>query len=61
MKVFVTGTDGYIGCMLGQMLLERGHDVYTYYCASCHGARGDGQGPAGTGMAVRFSISPLEP
>ena len=27
MKVFVTGTDGYIGCMLGQMLLERGHDV----------------------------------
>ncbi|MBJ6760863.1 cytochrome c [Myxococcaceae bacterium JPH2] len=30
--------------------LERGRDVYTYYCASCHGERGDGQGPAGTGM-----------
>lgn len=27
MKVLVTGTDGYIGCMLGQMLMDRGHDV----------------------------------
>ncbi|MGH7178108.1 MAG: SDR family oxidoreductase, partial [Tepidisphaeraceae bacterium] len=27
MKILVTGTDGYIGCMLGQMLLEKGHDV----------------------------------
>ena len=27
MKAFVTGTDGYIGCMLAQMLLERGHTV----------------------------------
>ncbi|MCE9668317.1 cytochrome c [Myxococcus stipitatus] len=30
--------------------LSRGHSVYTYYCASCHGERGDGQGPAGRGM-----------
>ena len=27
MKAFVTGTDGYIGCMLAQMLIERGHQV----------------------------------
>ena len=27
MNVFVTGTDGYIGCMLGQVLLDKGHDV----------------------------------
>lgn len=27
MKVLVTGTDGYIGCMMGPLLQERGHDV----------------------------------
>ena len=27
MKVLVTGTDGYIGILLGPMLLQRGHDV----------------------------------
>ncbi len=27
MKVLVTGTDGYIGALLGPLLLERGHDV----------------------------------
>jgi nucleoside-diphosphate-sugar epimerase len=27
MKVFLTGSDGYIGCMLAQMLLDRGHEV----------------------------------
>jgi nucleoside-diphosphate-sugar epimerase len=27
MKVLVTGTDGYIGVMLGPLLMERGHDV----------------------------------
>jgi mono/diheme cytochrome c family protein len=30
--------------------LERGRDVYAYYCLSCHGAKGDGQGPAAVGM-----------
>ncbi len=30
--------------------LSRGHAVYTHYCESCHGERGDGQGPAGRGM-----------
>ncbi|MDY7231350.1 c-type cytochrome [Hyalangium rubrum] len=30
--------------------LERGRDVYTYYCISCHGERGDGQGPTAVGM-----------
>jgi mono/diheme cytochrome c family protein len=30
--------------------LERGRDVYAYYCLSCHGVRGDGQGPAAVGM-----------
>jgi nucleoside-diphosphate-sugar epimerase len=27
MNVFVTGTDGYIGCQLCSLLMERGHDV----------------------------------
>ena len=27
MRVLVTGTDGYIGCMLAPLLVERGHDV----------------------------------
>jgi nucleoside-diphosphate-sugar epimerase len=27
MKLLVTGTDGYIGCQLSSLLLERGHDV----------------------------------
>src|SRR5438128_3105507 len=27
MKIFVTGTDGYIGVQLGSLLLERGHEV----------------------------------
>jgi len=27
MKAFVTGTDGYLGCMLGPVLAERGHEV----------------------------------
>jgi mono/diheme cytochrome c family protein len=30
--------------------LERGRDVYSYYCLSCHGERGDGQGPSAVGM-----------
>ena len=27
MRVLVTGTDGYLGCLLGPLLLEDGHDV----------------------------------
>jgi nucleoside-diphosphate-sugar epimerase len=27
MKIFLTGTEGYIGCVLGPRLLEAGHDV----------------------------------
>ena len=27
MRILVTGTDGYIGCQLAPLLLERGHDV----------------------------------
>ncbi|WP_255637403.1 cytochrome c [Hyalangium versicolor] len=30
--------------------LERGRDVYVYYCVSCHGEKGDGQGPSAVGM-----------
>ncbi|AKF87432.1 hypothetical protein MFUL124B02_42730 [Myxococcus fulvus 124B02] len=38
------------GRVLSAETLVRGHSVYAYYCASCHGAQGDGQGPAGRGM-----------
>lgn len=27
MRVLVTGTDGYLGCVLGPLLMERGHEV----------------------------------
>jgi len=30
--------------------LERGQDLYRTRCASCHGARGDGRGPASAGL-----------
>ncbi|ADO68196.1 c-type cytochrome [Stigmatella aurantiaca] len=30
--------------------LERGYSVYMHYCMSCHGERGDGQGPSSPGM-----------
>ena len=30
--------------------LERGRDVYSYYCMSCHGEQGDGMGPSAVGM-----------
>lgn len=38
------------GRTLAAETLERGRDVYAYYCLSCHGAKGDGQGPAAVGM-----------
>ncbi|WP_426734526.1 c-type cytochrome [Myxococcus faecalis] len=38
------------GRVLSAETLVRGHSVYAYYCASCHGVQGDGQGPAGRGM-----------
>ncbi|MEE8313920.1 MAG: c-type cytochrome [Myxococcota bacterium] len=27
--------------------LEKGQQVYTMFCSTCHGATGDGQGPVG--------------
>ncbi len=27
MKVLVTGTEGYLGCLLAPLLLQKGHDV----------------------------------
>ena len=27
MRVFVTGTDGYLGILLAKLLIDRGHDV----------------------------------
>ena len=30
-----------------RITLQLGHDVYTRQCAGCHGATGDGKGPAG--------------
>jgi len=38
------------GRVVPAQTLSRGHAVYTHYCESCHGERGDGQGPAGRGM-----------
>ena len=38
------------GRTVAAQTLERGRDVYTYYCVSCHGERGDGQGPSAVGM-----------
>ncbi|NRD56759.1 c-type cytochrome [Corallococcus exiguus] len=38
------------GTVIPAATLARGYDVYTHYCASCHGEKGDGQGPAGSGM-----------
>jgi mono/diheme cytochrome c family protein len=38
------------GRTIPAQMLERGRDVYTYYCFSCHGERGDGQGPSAVGM-----------
>lgn len=29
---------------------RRGKGIYNTYCASCHGLKGDGQGPAGTSL-----------
>ncbi len=30
-----------------RLTLQRGHEVYASQCAGCHGATGDGKGPAG--------------
>jgi len=32
---------------------ERGQDLYRHYCASCHGARGQGDGPGASGLRPR--------
>jgi len=34
-------------------LLVRGQAVFLQNCASCHGAKGEGDGPAGLGLAVK--------
>ncbi len=33
--------------------LNRGRDLYLKLCVSCHGAKGDGQGPAASGLDPR--------
>lgn len=33
--------------------VERGASLYALYCATCHGARGDGDGPAAQGLDPR--------
>jgi mono/diheme cytochrome c family protein len=30
-----------------------GHDTYAFYCASCHGAHGKGDGPTAAALAIR--------
>ena len=50
MRVLLTGHDGYIGAVMGQLLLEDGHDVVgldTYLFEDCT-FEGDGRGPAST-------------
>ena len=50
-----TGALGAAGAMdlpSGPLDTARGHTLYTQNCASCHGDRGLGDGPAATGMSV---------
>ena len=50
-----TGALGAAGAMdlpTGPLDTARGHTLYTQNCASCHGDRGLGDGPAATGMSV---------
>src|SRR5262245_24811899 len=30
-----------------------GHDTYSFYCASCHGARGKGDGPTASALEIK--------
>ena len=34
-------------------MLARGRDIYAVKCALCHGEKGDGKGPAATGLTVK--------
>ena len=40
MKILVTGTDGYLGCLLAPMLIDAGHEVVAvdtgYYLSLIH-------------------------
>jgi nucleoside-diphosphate-sugar epimerase len=31
MKILVTGTEGYLGCLLPPLLIERGHEAIQRY------------------------------
>jgi mono/diheme cytochrome c family protein len=33
--------------------IEKGKEIYEKKCALCHGAKGDGKGPAGTGLSPK--------
>jgi mono/diheme cytochrome c family protein len=33
--------------------IEKGKVIYEMKCASCHGVKGDGKGPAGTGLSPK--------
>ncbi|HEU5320156.1 MAG TPA: cytochrome c, partial [Methylomirabilota bacterium] len=34
-------------------MIERGKEIYTTRCAVCHGAGGDGKGPAGAALPLK--------
>lgn len=47
------------GLAVDRVLMERGHDRYTIYCAPCHGQLGDGRGIVtsyGWGTPVSFHL-----
>src|SRR5262249_21960528 len=38
------------GKIVSKETLEQGREAYTHYCRACHGACGDGRGPASKGL-----------
>lgn len=39
--------------LIEPLTLPQGQEIYTLYCASCHGIQGDGKGTAAAGLNVK--------